>query len=600
MPQPDDAPGPPQALFPKGFIVLAAVFLLALVPRFIGLSWGFPYQFHPDESSPVYQAVQAGQGRLNPSNFYKPTLWPYSLTACYGLYFLLGRAFGAFSSLAHFQFLYIVETWRFWWIARALAASLSALTVCLIFCAGKALGRPWAGLLGAGLLAISVRHVAQSHIATADAAVTFLCTASLFSAIAMIRRGRDRDALFTGLLLGLAVATKYNAAVFIPCIVFAHAARVRQEGKPLRAIFDRRAGIAAAAAAAAFLVACPWVVLDARTFFADALANVRFARTGWYGGATRGYGWLYYINNTLARGEGWPVVLAWIAGATAVFVRRRPCEMLVAVWGVLYFAVVGSAQLVAHRYLMPALPAIFLAAAFSAEDVARWLAARRGSLRIGHAGVVVLILLLVITPGANTLLFLRLYKDKDFRSAAAGELEGVIPPEARVLSDYWCFSAPLADMPSDPEDVQAGVDDRDPGSYSAEAQLDNWLNTRQEQGLGDLNSLGLERPQFPARYRIKFIDYPWSGKSEAKIQDFEFYRSHGFRYVILADTLMNVARKRRDDKGLAPYATFLDALEASAVKRMTFRNPDVSTARWLGLEIPGRIDLYVIDEKARQ
>ena len=152
---------------------------------------------------------------------------------------------------------------------------------------------------------------------------------------------------------------------------------------------------------------------------------------------------------------------------------------------------------------------------------------------------------------------------------------------------------------SDPKDVEAGLDDPTPGPNSAETQLDNWLKTRKSQGLGDLASLGLARPKFPPRYRIKFIDYPWSGDTEPGIGTVDFYRRNGFKYVILADTLMDVAHNRRSEKALAPYAAFRDELEGAATERVTFRNPHAATARWLGLEIPGRLDVYVIDEKAR-
>jgi len=589
-PAPDGSPS-------REHLAMVAVFVACAILRATGIDWGLPYQFHPDESSPVYQAIYVGQGQLNPGNFYKPTLWPYLLFPLYGAYYLLGHAAGSFPTLAHFQYHYIVNTHHFWLIARAANVILSALTVFLVYRAGKAADRRWAGVLGAAILAVSARHVSQSHIATADTLMTFLAAASLLFTIGMITKGRKRDALLAGLFLGLACAAKYNAILFVPCIALAHAIRVKREEKPLWKIFAGRGWIAAGAAAAGFLVACPWPILDPTTFFSTAFANIGFASAGWWGSSGDVNGVRAYLVGTLARAEGWPVVIAWIAGLIAVVRRRRGEETLIAAWGTLYFACVSMMTLVGHRYLMPALPAIFLTCAFFGVDLVRAILRRLRPARLAQALAGAVILALLVPSLLSATAFVRVCLAKDFRVTAAEDLTKVFPPGARILSDYACFAPPLQDMPPDPADVESGIDDQSPGPNSSEAQLDHWLAERAERGLGDLASLKLPRPNYPPRYRIKYIDYPWGGADRtARIRDLDFYREGGFRYVILADALMKAALARKDTPPYDRYARFHEELSLYARKVATFNNPHAQTVHKLGLEIPTRIDVYSLDE----
>ena len=588
-------PAPPKSPS-REHLAMVAVFVACAILRATGIDWGLPYQLHPDESSPVYQAVYVGQGQLNPGNFYKPTLWPYLLFPLYAAYYLLGHAAGSFPTPAHFQYHYIVHTGHFWLIARAANVILSALTVFLVYRAGRAAARPWAGVLGAAILALSVRHVSQSHIATADTLMTLLVTASLLFTIAMITKGRKRDALLAGLFLGLACAAKYNAVVFAPGIALAHAIRIRREHKPLWRIFAGRGWIAAGAAAAGFLLACPWPLLAPGTFFPTALANIGFASAGWWGSSGDVNGFRAYLLGTLTRGEGWPVAIAWLGGLLVVLRGRRGEEVLIAAWGALYFVCVSMMTLVGHRYLMPALPAMFLTCAFFGVDFIRLILRRATPPRLAQALAGAVILALLVPPLLSAAAFVRLYLAKDFRLTAAEDLTKVIPPDSRILSDYWCYAPPLQDTASDPADVQAGIDGNVPGPNAVETQLDHWLDARDERGLGDLASLKLPRPDVPPRYRIMYIDYPWGGADRtARIRNLDFYLDAGFRYVIVADALMKAALARKDTPPYDRYASFHEELSRRARNIATFSNPHQRTVRRLGLEIPTRIDVYTLN-----
>ncbi|MFH0962842.1 MAG: glycosyltransferase family 39 protein [Planctomycetota bacterium] len=560
---------PPAAGNRRFAILLAVIFASALGLRLIGIAWGFPYEFHPDESSPVYQAVQFGTGDLNPHNFYKPTAWPYTLFGAFGGYYLVGRVLGAFPTLAHFEYHYVTATHHFWMIARILSALFAAATIPLVYKAAALSGRKIGGLLAAAMLAFSVRHITASQQGTADASLAFWTTALLVATLLVVERGRPRDSLLAGVLLGLACATKYNAILFVPAVAVAHALRSRREGKPFLRLLDKRAALGALAACAAFLVACPWPILDWEVFRQTAFANVHFARTGWWG-ASEASGWRHYALSTVAGGEGMPILLAWAAGTIWLFARRNAVDAVLATWGAFYFLIVGAMRLVGDRYFLPALPGVFLVGASLATDLLIALRRRRDLSLVVGAG---LVLILVIPQTPPTLAYLRLAASRDFRIDARDELVRIIPPGSKVLSDYWCFAPPL-------EDVRTGRC----------AQVKNWLRTK---GLASLGELGLEEPPPAALYDITYIDYPWAGAEEApKILPVADYVRAGCRWVILADSLIEVALGRREDPRYAPYAEFLEDLRRNAVLVATFRNRHARAVRGLGLEIPTRIDVY--------
>src|SRR5690348_3436894 len=89
-----------------GFYLLLGFFALAMLLRLAGIFWGLPATFNGDEPHIVNLAVSFGSGSLRPYAFKYPTLWPYLLFLCYGIYFLIWSGFGHLKSVAEFAGLY--------------------------------------------------------------------------------------------------------------------------------------------------------------------------------------------------------------------------------------------------------------------------------------------------------------------------------------------------------------------------------------------------------------------------------------------------------------------------------------------------------------
>jgi dolichyl-phosphate-mannose--protein O-mannosyl transferase len=191
--------------------------VIGLAVRAWSVAYGLPDLYHPDEPRIVERAVRFHQGDLNPRFFNWPSLYMYVMAGVYGLAFGAspGGVAGAFAR-NHAPF-YIV--------GRLVTALFGTATLAMLYFTGRiAYGRA-IGILAAGLLAVDLLHVRDSHWVTTDVPLTFLITLATFYALRYRRDGRFVDAGAAGLVAGLATSMKYPGALaFLPLVV-AHAVR---------------------------------------------------------------------------------------------------------------------------------------------------------------------------------------------------------------------------------------------------------------------------------------------------------------------------------------------------------------------------------------
>lgn len=82
--------------------LLVTILAVALAVRLIGISFGLPYVYYPDEAQIVNHAVAFGTGDLNPHYFIYPSLFMYVLFIIYCLSYVIGSLAGAFASTGDF------------------------------------------------------------------------------------------------------------------------------------------------------------------------------------------------------------------------------------------------------------------------------------------------------------------------------------------------------------------------------------------------------------------------------------------------------------------------------------------------------------------
>ncbi|MFL5934350.1 MAG: glycosyltransferase 87 family protein [Gaiellaceae bacterium] len=264
---------------------------------------------------------------------------------------------------------------------------------------------PFAGFVAAAFTAVATTHAAYSRMAVTDVPFTTLVTCSL--ALVVSRRLE-----LAGAAAGLAAAAKYPGVVLlVPLVVAGWRER-------------RRLGVAIGLGAAAFAAASPFVVIHAREAWSDAARVSERAREGWLG--FEGDGWApIAFADRLWEGVG-PAVLLAVAGLVVALVRRRSADLVLASFGLAYFATLLPLDAHFDRYVLPLIPV---------------LGALAGSLR-ALAPVTLVLLLVPLTWSIGDA---RDLTRTDTREAAQTWIERRLPVDARLAADP---SAPPFDRPA--------------------------------------------------------------------------------------------------------------------------------------------------------
>src|SRR5580765_4035428 len=117
--------------------ILAVIFILALTVRLMGIRYGLPYVYFPDEAVLVNHAVGFGTGDLNPRYFIYPSLYMYVLFVIYGVGYIGGWLTGVFKSTNDLVRLFFNDPTFFYLPGRLIAAFSGALSVGVVYALGR-------------------------------------------------------------------------------------------------------------------------------------------------------------------------------------------------------------------------------------------------------------------------------------------------------------------------------------------------------------------------------------------------------------------------------------------------------------------------------
>jgi len=365
-------------------ILLLATLLAAAALRFYALDWDRGQFFHPDERAIMEATVKVGlpvpfklSQLLSPQSPLNPKFFAYG-----SLPFYLTKATASFLGLFRRSFL---EYGNLRLVGRAYSVLFDLGTIVLIYLLGKKLYDRRAGLLAAVFVAFSVLHIQLAHFYAVDGVLTFFIVLAVYLAVDVMRSGSLGRSALLGASVGLALASKFSAAPVLLTVVVAWAiwvVRGPQSVVPgqtdeMPSAVDRLAKaivgltIAGLCFLVVFFIGEPYAFIDWPSFIKRILEEGAMARGIADLPYTRQYintpAYLYQIKNALLVSYGLPLGLAAFAGlawATVVAIfRRRPGEIVVLSWVLVYFAIDGAFQVKFLRYLLPLLPFLSLFAA---------------------------------------------------------------------------------------------------------------------------------------------------------------------------------------------------------------------------------------------
>jgi hypothetical protein len=410
---------------------LAVVLLVAVQTLSTpGHYWGLPndthyFSYHPDEIFLLQPSFFFAQGDWNPHFFNYGTLYIY-------LVGLPAVAFGLVPDPASFPAglrpLYEQGRWT--------TAVLGTLTVLLLYFARRRESRRIAAVAGA-LLAVCPLHVMHRSYATVDVPATFFITAAFLLALRGAARPHAAMGGLTGLAVGLAAATKYNAALFIiPALLAPYVAR------PVRGGWQWWVSVPVGAAVG-FLIGCPYV---GSPEFSDGL---RFEMEHMRVGGTRAFvgtspGWVYHLTHGLPVGLGFPLLAAVALGVPLALRLPGRAARLSLLWLALYLAVIGFAKEMFIRYLVPLSP--FLCVLAAGGLVWLWRRPRTRLLRAASATVGLAVVVLTACYCIGQVAPLTRF---DPRDRAWGEVANiVVGPLAKyrvgLVHEPWFFHPPVS------------------------------------------------------------------------------------------------------------------------------------------------------------
>jgi len=484
--------------------LLLACLFVALALRLYGVSFGLPHLYYWDEPTVVNRAVRFGSGDFNPHFFYYPAFYMYCLFGVSGAYYAAGRVTGMFHSSQDFALQYFTDPSGLYLTVRAFTACIGTAAVAFVYLVGRRYFSARVGLVGAAIFAVLPLHVSHSHVAITDVPHALLVCAALLPLHDVLTRGRARDYVLSGLLIGLGGATKYLALVHLATLTVAHLLREppRHEarGLPARlvaALASPMLWLGYLATSLGFFFGTPYNVLELSAFVADFRAQMALSA------GDAGQGFLLLRN--LPADCGWPACGLALFGTVRLLRDGSRKHLVLLTFPALYCVLMLRMTKVFARYLLPQSAFVCLLAAYGLTGLWEWLEAHtsRRQARFAQSGLLVMTLALPLWRSVTWDALVA--RPDDTRTLALAWFERTVPAGSSVslqsLYDRTFDNAPL-------------VTDR------AIARL--------ERIIPSTGSMGLVRERALARVRERtvYTDVAWSEDPAALTQA---------RYVVLVD-----------------------------------------------------------------
>ena len=408
-------------------VALTCITAVALVLRVIGLRFGLPAVYNPDEIAIVARALTFAKGTLNPQNFVYPTFFFYVLFGWLAVYLGIVWASGRVASIAQLQQLYFSNPSGIYTAARSLGAVSGTATVLLLYRLTAQFADVRAGLAASAFLAVAPLHVRDSHYvkhdvpATLTIVVAYLAMTRVWPRPPSSGRPRTRDALIAAAACGVAFSTHYYCVFLAFPLLWVVVQGWRAAG--WRAVL-RHVCLAAIVSGIVFFLLSPFLLLEPATAWRDVVANRRIVvdravESGAFAPARR------YIDVLVTDALGVPVLLLAAAGTVwTIATQPRVAVFLLAFPASFFLFIVNTFP--ASRYLNPILP---FAALF-----AGWFLSKAAAAVRAPSWAVAMAVIAAALPGAvasvKTDLF---FRQDDTRTIARRSLEMMIPPGASVL-----------------------------------------------------------------------------------------------------------------------------------------------------------------------
>jgi hypothetical protein len=419
-------------------ILMCGIAAVSLAYNLIGIRWGLPALWYPDEPETIEQIVipMARHFDPNPHIFHKGSLYYYFLILILSPYFAFLKLFHVSSE--NYERLVSQVTL----ISRVATACVGGAGVAVMHRIGRRIRGPAAGMTAAFLLAVNLLYAGYAHFAYMEVPMLVLMMVSLLFALRHADTGRPADLRLSAFIGGLAVSAKFNAG--LPIMVFLliiHLNRTRAGSgfRPkLRLFFSRELFASIGLAALGFICGTPFAIFDFRTFASYMIKQSIIAREG-YKVFTASSSWSAGLE-LLVKSLGAPMAVAAFFATLHACVRwfrekdvKTACILFPPI---LYYIYIGTLRIAAIRYILPMIPFMLLLLAL--VDLRKY----RKSVRIP-----LLALFLAITAQTAVSSFLAVREfTSDTRNSAEQWISGNLPKGCKV--EMYAYKTYLPKFPA--------------------------------------------------------------------------------------------------------------------------------------------------------
>jgi hypothetical protein len=425
--------------------VLLVLLGISLVVRWLGIQHEVGEGYYLDEGTYISRALKVNDGELLQLRF----AYPHFLYYLYAFVFWLAQQFWGFVQAASGLLFGLTDpspVRRL--LARLAASGIATFAVWPAWRIGERLGGRAGGWAGGLLIVAAPLFNSDAHLLISDVPAATFAGLCLLPLIGLREEETHRRYVASGILAGLAAATKYPAGTVALAIVGSWiAARWRRR--------DWHWGLLSAAAASilTFLAAMPSLVVywrHAWTSDQGLLFGLRqYGGGGWFGVVRRSDS-LFYLSR-LVEDWGLVVLLGGLAGCALIAAKRSEQRGMLFEWMVFplsYFALISAMSMSVTRNLDPLLPPLagllggglaVLAQRLASGLLARLERARSGAPRHRAAPwlAVVLPALALMPPvlatGLQTVSLCR----PGTRVIAREWIEANVPPGATILAEHY-------------------------------------------------------------------------------------------------------------------------------------------------------------------
>ena len=335
---------------------------------------------------------------------------------------------------------------------RTIAALVDSGSVLLMYFLGRRLYSRSTGLLASALTALAVINIQLTHFYRPESFVILLTLASFWWMLNVLERGRVRDHLGLGLVVGLSFAFRSTGLPLLFPVAATYGLLAWRRWQFEREmvpevgllVVGAQAVTAGFIALLTFAVLQPYGLLDFHKFFGDLGWETGIARTAGtvpytvqYVGTPINY--LYEIRQSAVWALGLPLgIVAWggLALSTVVaFFRQRTGELLLLAWVVPLILTIGLFEVKFLRYIAPVLPVMVLLGSRWLVDAHVW--ARERSHALQRAVLAVIVFVLAAT-GVYAFAFVGIYaKDHPGIQASKWINENAEPGSVLLTDNHW-------------------------------------------------------------------------------------------------------------------------------------------------------------------